>query len=77
MVQKVPLGKEEEKRLIDYFTFHIKQLKTPSLEECSEFDFSEETFSSDFKNRSARSVQDKVRSVITKSKSQVKDKQTS
>ena len=65
---KVPFGKEEEKRLIKHFTFHIKQLQTPSLEECREFIVLEEMFSSDYKNRSAKSVQDKVRSVIMKSK---------
>ena len=63
---KVPFGKEEEMRFIIHFAFHIKQMKTPSLQECKEFAFLEETFSSAF--RPAKSVQDKVRSVIMKCK---------
>ena len=71
---KVPFGNEEEDRLIDHFAVHIKQLKTPSLQECREFAFLQETFSDDLRHRSAKSIQDKIRSLIEKSKSQVKGK---
>ena len=72
---KVPFDKDEEKRLIGHFTFHIKHLKTPYLEECREFVVLEEMFCTGLNKRSAKSVQDKVRSVITKSKAQMKYKQ--
>ena len=74
IVAKVPFGMEEEKELIEHFTFHIKHLKTPSLQECREFAFMQDTFSDVYRHRSAKPIQDKIRSVIMKKKTQVKGK---
>ena len=58
-------NQKEIKRIQTHFAFQIHQKKTPTLEECREFVFLENTFSKkQFKKRSAKSVQDKVRSLI-------------